>query len=194
MRTLRLPEAEARSSSSLDRDAHHGRGQSVAAESRARRHPRVRERRAQPAQTSPRLVAPSRVSSVNAGKPRTAWELRADHKPHVRVLAASLQGADARRASQPASNSAGGGRVGAPVAGRRPPRAAGATRRCGAAGLQCHLSRESPHAHKPARARTCTPWAARTRERARERWTRFSDGFCTQQQNSRTRDLPGLQS
>lgn len=32
-----------------------------------------------------------------------------------------------------------------------------------AAGLQCHLSEESPQAHTPARTSTCTSWAARTR-------------------------------
>lgn len=56
------------------------------------------------------------------------------------------------------------------------------------------LPRKPTRSHVRARARTCKPWAERIRARAPERWTRFSDGFCSQQQNSRTRELPGLQS
>lgn len=74
---------------------------------------------------------------------------------------------------------------------RRTAGGAGTTRRCG----QRDCSAPSPEkACTPARARTSTPWAARTRARALECRMRFSYGFCPQQQNSHAGVLPELQS
>lgn len=165
---------------------------SVAAESGAWRHTRVRD--TAPSQRKP--LQGQRLHVAEAlplrAKPARAGKRRANREQHVRVLGASPQGAGARRAANQRA-SAGGGRVGARRPGGGHLGEAGATRRCGQRDCSA-ASPETAHTLTRPRALTCTPWAARTPARALERWTRFSDGFCPQQQNSRARDLPGLQS
>lgn len=104
----------------------------------------------------------SRPSELyTAGKTRAGWE-RLRSLGARAALRALPQGAGARRGSEPAR--APGEGEWARVAGRRPPgeqepRGGGA-----AAGLQCHLSGESPRAHTLARAHVHTVGSENTSE------------------------------
>lgn len=146
--TPQLPEAEAGSSFSLAWDAHHGRGPS-------------------PLSSEPGATHVSQSAAPGRRKPLQGhWLLVAEadcrRNPHgpgscARVTSGTCGFSALRRRV----------RVPAEPASERGPEEEGWARGSHAvartAGLQCHLSRESPHTHTPARASTCTPWASRSR-------------------------------
>lgn len=134
---------------------------SAAAEFGAGRYPRVS---AAPGQRRPlqgRRLLVAEALPLQA-KPAQGGERRAVCERHVRIPCFWPPGAGARRASEPASERrrrAGGGRAGDREADRRGSRDDAAVR---AAGLQCPLSRESPHAR--ARPHEHTMGSENTRE------------------------------
>lgn len=163
----------------------------VAVESGAGRHPRVPERSAGPAQTFPRPAAPCRGRLLQA-KPRSGSGSCARSTSGTRGSPAP-----SRRVRVPADPASErwrrkGGRSGG---GEADPGGSKGHAAVQAAGLQCISPKKAHTLTRPrAQARAHRGQREHKRARALECGTRFSDGFCPQQQNSRARDLPGLQS
>lgn len=165
---------------------------------RVRRH-RVRGRAAPtcprapcpPSANPPRPAAPSRGSSPLAHETCTGWGA-ADGSPTTRAGRRSLAAGCGCPRSQPAREPAGeekgwarGWARGRARGWAREAETFGKLGPRGGAGYGTAVPPlpRNPHARTPARARTCTRWAGRTRASVFECWARFSHGFCSQKQN-----------